>query len=176
MSIDSSHKEPATPSKMPDRPELWSQLENAINLRSSEDQVLWSIFGTFWAANAILLIALFTTGDLPSNPTVGVVIASVGTALSLIWHGIQSRALGHVKRHEELMKTLEEELQIPPCFAVSAEINRSSYDQYLRRGFRARTLMPLCSLGGAVLWILALIFFVVKVLKLNGLTKWWWQC
>ena len=52
------------------RPEKWTQLTNALNLRSSQDQVLWSIFGAFWGANAILLVALFTTGKLPEE-TVG---------------------------------------------------------------------------------------------------------
>ena len=165
MSTEPSYKDFPTLSKIPERPELWSQLGNAINLRSSQDQVLWSIFGAFWAANAILLVALFTTGDLPSNPAVGLIVAGVGVSLSLIWHGIQNRALGHVKRHEELMKTLEEALDIDPRFAVSPEINRSNYDLFLRRGPSARTLMALCSLGGAVLWTLVLIFFVVKVLN-----------
>lgn len=49
------------------RNELWSQLQNAIHLRSSQDQVLWTIFGIFGAANAILLVALFQNGLVPDD-------------------------------------------------------------------------------------------------------------
>ena len=66
------------------RPEIWTQLTNAINLRASKDQVLWSIFGAFWGANAILLVALFTTGKPPVE-SVGAVVSIVGFSLSLIW-------------------------------------------------------------------------------------------
>lgn len=41
--------------------ELWQQLGHAVSLDTSENQVVWTIFGLFWAADAILLVALFTT-------------------------------------------------------------------------------------------------------------------
>ena len=126
-----------------ERSEMWIQLTNAINLRSSQDQVLWSIFGTFWAANAILLVALFTTGDLPTNRIVGIIVATFGTVLSIVWHIIQTRALGHLMRHEELMRKLEAKLDFDPDYAVSAEVNRKSYDQYLSKRPKARTVMLL---------------------------------
>jgi len=141
------------------RGELWSQLGNAIHLRSAEDQVLWSIFGVFWAANAILLVALFQGGKFPTF-SVGMVISVVGTLLSIVWHKIQGRALGHVKRHEELMKRLERELGFEDKYAVSAEINREGYSKYLGKGKPARKLMPICSLVAAILWGLAFIVFL----------------
>ena len=146
------------------RSEMWLQLTNAINLRSSQDQVLWSIFGTFWAANAILLVALFTTGNLPSNPAVGIVISVVGLFLSLTWHAIQARALGHIIRHEELIRKIEVELGFDTELAVSPEINRQAYSQYFGRLPRARKIMAMCSIGGAFLWALAIAFFVFEVL------------
>lgn len=153
-----------------DRDELWLQLGNSINLRSSEDQVLWTIFGAFLASNAILLVALFTTGDLPKNSLVGLVVSFFGILLSMIWHGIQQRALGHVKRHENLMKTIEENLRFDPSFAVSPEINQSNYDQSLPKGISARRLMPLCSVGGILIWALAFVLFVAKSLDINLIT------
>ena len=63
---------------------LWHQLSNSINLRSSQDQVLWNIIGTFGATNAILLVALFSQGEPPKNNTVGIVISLVGLILSAV--------------------------------------------------------------------------------------------
>jgi hypothetical protein len=158
-------KHGASPTPPLCRQELWDQLSRAIELRSSQDQVLWSIFGTFGATNAILLVALFTTGEFPKDPWLGVVVTAVGFSLSILWHFIQSRALGHVKRHEALMKCIEAELRLPPDFAVSAEINRASFDSQVGRGIRARTVMRLLGLGSALLWAVALLTFLAKGIK-----------
>jgi len=144
------------------RNELWSQLSNAINMRSAQDQVLWSIFGTFWAANAILLVALFTTGTMPQDSSVGIVVSSVGTFLSLIWYAIQARALGHLMRHEELIKRIEKELQFDPNYAISADINPTS-DKILGKVpklLRARILMNISSIIGAAIWAVAFVLFI----------------
>ncbi len=144
--------------------EMWAQLTNAINLSSREDQVLWSIFGTFWGANAILLVALFTTGSLP-NPAVGIVVSAVGMFLSLTWHIIQKRALGHLERFEELMRKLEAKLGFDPNYAVSVKINKKDYEQFLgKHPGSARKLMQACSLVGIVLWALGFIFFLSRSL------------
>ena len=80
---------------------------------------------------AILLVALFTSGTLPSDPLVGIAIAIVGILLSLTWHAVQNRALGHLMRHEMLITKLETSLDFAPDFAVSADLNRGPYDTYL---------------------------------------------
>ncbi|HUY12786.1 MAG TPA: hypothetical protein VMX16_04030 [Terriglobia bacterium] len=155
--MESTEKGPTCPINM------WTQIQNAIALRSSQDQVLWSIFGTFWAANAILLVALFTTGDLPKNRWVGIVISAVGLAIALVWRAIQKRALGHIARLEELIRKIEEDLRVEPRLAVSAEINREDYQRYVGKSiFSARTVMPLCSAGSAFLWIVAMLFFTCR--------------
>jgi hypothetical protein len=143
-----------------ERQELWGQLANAINMRSAQDQVLWSIFGTFWAANAILLVALFTTGTMPTSPVVGIVVSIVGAVLSSAWYAMQARALGHLMRYEELIKRIENKLNFDPEYAISAEINRQAYDQYLGKGPRARKLMKACSIIGAASWVVACGFFL----------------
>ena len=141
--------------------ELWIQLQNAINLRSSQDQVLWSIFGVFWAANAILLVALFATGKFPSNPIVIPLIACLGIALCYVWYAIQKRALGHIVRHEELMRRVEKKLDFDPYVAASGKVNPDNTNKYLKRGPSARNVMPMCSKAGIWLWAIALILFVV---------------
>ncbi len=48
---------------------MWDQLANAINLRSSQDQVLCTITGIFSAANAVLLVALlFVVSHKTASP------------------------------------------------------------------------------------------------------------
>ena len=147
------------------RQDLWTQLGYAINMRSSIDQVLWTVFGTFWATNAILLVALFTTGDVPSNPKVGLVVAVLGLSLSVIWHLVQNRALGHLVLFETIISRVEKTLRIDPDFAVSHDINRADYCRFLERGPRARTLMALCSKIVFFLWTAAFLFFLFKELN-----------
>jgi hypothetical protein len=150
-----------------ERFDMWKQLTNAINSRSAQDQVLWSIFGIFWASNAILIVALFPGGDLPQNPLVGILISAIGVILSLTWHIIIGRALGHIKRFEALINRLEGQgkLAVPPDCAISGEINFKDYQEYLPRGPRARTVMPVCCGTAMVLWVLSFIFFLITFNK-----------
>jgi hypothetical protein len=143
------------------RAELLDQLSRATDLFCSEDQVLWSIFGAFWGANTVLLVALFATGTLPSNHLVGIVISSVGAFLSITWHVIQERAIGHLFRFEMLVDRLERKAGIPTEFATSRTINQGDYLVCLgRTKTSARTLMRACSVIAAALWIFASVYFV----------------
>ena len=142
---------------------LWRQLDNAIRMRSAQDQVLWSIFGVFWAANAILLVALFSDGIYPRY-VVGTVISGVGFMMSLVWHLIQRRALGHVMRHEALIETIEIQLKIPTEFANSGKVNYKDYQYFLGHGVPARKIMPSCSFLTMILWALGFLFFIIKLL------------
>lgn len=144
------------------REELWEQLSRAIELRSSQDQVLWSIFGFFGATNGVLLVALFSDGEFPKDPWVAAVVVGAGLLLSLTWHFIQVRALGHIKRHEALMESIERELRLPLDFAVSAEINRASTDHHVGVGIPARKVMARCGLVSALLWGVVVIIYLGK--------------
>lgn len=136
------------------RSELWSQLSNVVQLRSSQDQVLWTIFGAFWAANSILLVALFQTGKFP-DPWVGIVVAAVGAALSLFWIFIQRRALHHLVRHESIMQAIESELRNPPQLAISAGSANSQIAATRHWEPPARRLMPIFSVLAFFLWLIA---------------------
>ena len=146
-----------------DRTELWTQLANAINLRSSQDQALWSGFGAYWVVNALLLVALVPSGILPSDP-VGMLMSAFGSLLSLIWYAVQARALGHLLRHEALITKLEAAIGFDPAYAVSGELNQALYDTYLKQGLKARNVMKVSSLGGAAFWLMLLAVFSVRLL------------
>ena len=141
---------------------LWNQLNNAINLRNAQDQVLWSIIAVFLATNSILLVALFQSGSLPSKYYIGIVISAFGVALNLVWNNMQSRALRNIKRHEDLIETIEQELKISPDFATSPEIATERSKKYQSRWPEARTIMPIWSIVIGVFWLVALIFFIMK--------------
>lgn len=64
---------------------------NAVTLVAKQDHIVWTVFGAFWAANAVLLVALFQSGDLPKRP-VGLIVSRVGFALSPVWLLIRHRA------------------------------------------------------------------------------------
>ncbi|MGD0922788.1 MAG: hypothetical protein ABSA70_13630 [Terriglobia bacterium] len=143
-----------------ERAELFPLLNNAVSMCANEDQIIWSVFGTFWAANAILLVALFSAGKLPESPFIGSVVAAVGAVMSLIWHLVQRRALGHLARFEDVVHRLEEQLGISPQLALSATINVDARDRFLRPP-RARPLMQGCSFVSALSWFVFFLYFVV---------------
>lgn len=144
------------------RQELWTQLGNAISLRSSQDQVLWSIFGTFWAANALLVVAIFTNEYSEYEAFITAGIELIGIFIALIWHTMQNRALGHIYRHETLMSKIEKKLGFDREYAVSADINPEPFILFLS-GLRARKVMPACSLGVAIIWLISLLFTITTI-------------
>ncbi len=142
------------------RSELWTQLANAIALRSSQDQVLWSIFGVFWAANAILFVALFTTGKIPVTG-VGMIISFIGIFMSITWYLIQRRALGWIGKHEALIRLIDS-LLFQGLSREAAIINDVDYKKFLGRGPTARHVMQWCT--GIFIFIWVLLFFAFAYL------------
>src|SRR3989442_6290509 len=86
-----------------------NRLENAISLRSSQDQVLWTIYGLFSATNSLFLVALFQTGTFP-KAAVGVVVSIVGLPVSIAWLLIQRRALAHIANYDDIIRKIDPEL------------------------------------------------------------------
>ncbi len=135
------------------RTELWGQLSRVVDLRSSQDQVLWSIFGFFGATNAVLLSAMFASGDFPKNLWIQIVLVVAGCGVSIVWHFIQLRALGHIKRHEALMAAIELALQVQPDLAISGQINQSLVREHVGKGIPARVLIAGFGWGALALWL-----------------------
>lgn len=140
------------------RDELWLHLSNVISLRNSQDQVSWLIYGTFWASNTILIVALLSSGNIPTNPIVGIVITSIGFILCIIWLNIQHRAIGHLKRYEHLKFKLEKEL-LPVQLSSSSKINNEDYNRFVRKGHSARIIMRFSIILCVISWIIGLLFF-----------------
>jgi hypothetical protein len=86
-----------------------------MSAQANEDQVLWRIFGAFWRTNAILLVALFRSGQEGPARAVGLVSCLSGIFVAICWFMIQRRAMRHIRRLETVAERLERELAFEPC-------------------------------------------------------------
>jgi hypothetical protein len=147
-------------SNPPNQPDLASQLANAVALVAKEDQVVWTIFGVFWAANVLLLGALFVTGSLPHR-VVGVTLSGVGVAFCLVWTLIQWRALHFLAFYERVQRLLEEDLfKDKSHLALSRKFNETVFNQAGWSKVPVRGIMMGSSIGISVLWLLGVIVFL----------------
>jgi len=105
------------------------------------------------------LVALFTTGDLPSR-VVGIIVSTVGALLSMVWALIQLRAIAHLDYYEAIIDRIEEQyLHIPADIAISGRINAELFRSKVAGTRRVRPLVKLSPIVAAVLWILSLLWF-----------------
>jgi hypothetical protein len=146
---------PAAPE--PDPEALRAQLANAVALSIKQDQIAWTVFGVFWAASAVLLVALFTTGDVPKRP-VGVIVCTVGTALSLVWYVVQVRAIGYLNFYDSVVETIEIRLGLPAEIALSGRINNTHRSVHVK-GVSVRPVMVACTIVSAALWVCGFVWF-----------------
>ncbi|MDR3718733.1 MAG: hypothetical protein P4K98_08015 [Bryobacteraceae bacterium] len=116
---------------------------------------MWAIFGTFWAANALLLVALFSQGDFPKNPAVAVVISAAGLVVSVAWFLIQRRAIAHLARYEAIIAAIEAELRIPEAFRLTGNKRREGI-----RGVGVRKVMCALTVLALVSWGIGLAGFL----------------
>jgi hypothetical protein len=131
---------------------LQAQLSNVVNRCAYEDTVVWAIFGTFWAANALLLVALFSQGDFPKKPAAAIVISTVGMVVSVAWFLIQRRAIAHLARYEAIIAAIEAELRIPEAFRLTGDEHREGI-----RGVGVRKVMCTLTVLALVSWGVSLI-------------------
>lgn len=139
------------PTAAPALPPFEAQLANAIALAAKQDQIVWAIFGVFWAANAALLVALFSTGDFPKQH-VGLIVAFVGFLFSLVWVAVQFRAIAYFAYYEKVIDLLEQQLQIPKPLKLVGIRNKVG-------GVSVRPIMRGCALLSATLWFCCIVRF-----------------
>ena len=132
------------------------QLANAVAISAKQDQLVWTVFGVFWTADAVLLVALFTSGELPSRE-VAIVVAAVGCLLSLVWSIIQFRSIASFRYYELIIERLEsdEYLAIPAAIALTKSRNNVT-----ARGFQVRRIMIGCPVSSTTAWLIFLLYAV----------------
>ncbi len=139
---------------------LNDQLNRVVGVRSSEDSITWNIFGIFWAANAILLVALFSNGGIARLP-VGIIVCCVGSVMALSAYLLQDRGLRFIEYYEATIENLERELKIEPKFAISGRVNETGYKEHFRCSVRARTVMRRMDVAALAGWFAFLMYFIV---------------
>src|SRR4030043_1487012 len=154
-----------------ERDELLVFLQNHSNLRTGQDQIVWSIFGAFWGTNALLLISLFSVGDQWKFEIVGIIISIIGIFISLIWTSIQIRAINRVQMHEDSMKFVEKKALIIPDELCTYSIPPRQSEHIPKiakkilkwiglKKVKVRQIMVWCSLIVLLLWVLSLTCFI----------------
>lgn len=146
------------PNQELNRLELLNLLQNHSNLRTGQDQVLWSIFGSFWATNSLLLVSFFAAGSQWNKFVVGLVISVVGTMISWIWAFIQKRAIKRIIIYENAIKSIEKSLKLP--FDICSFYNENE-TKVTTKKLSARKVMIAFSNIMFILWLIALISFVI---------------
>lgn len=138
-------------SQVPPRDELWHQLSAAVALLTSQEQLLWNIFGVFSATVSILLVALFTSGSFPDR-RVGVLITLFGVQLSVVWYLMQRRAMGYLRLHERLVHRLQDLLWegADPALRLynHADLERLVHRPRTRHVMRASVISFIAFFGG----------------------------
>jgi hypothetical protein len=137
------------------REDAWKQLSNAYALRTSHDHVIWMIFSAFWAAIALLLVALFQTGRLPIPP-IGFVVSMVGFAVSVAWILIHRRTTIYIERYESVVKYIEDSvLQLPRNVSLQPPPQERFWRWRFPRGRQVANAFSYCS---AIGWLIARAF------------------
>ena len=64
---------------------LEHQLDLIVSSRVVEDQVTWTIFSIFWAAQVLLVGVLFQGPKFPPHPVAGLIVSILGVLMSTAW-------------------------------------------------------------------------------------------
>lgn len=127
-------------------------LQNFCNLRSAQDQVLWSIFGAFWGTNALLLVSVFAADQSWKLKLILILISFIGIVVSSIWLIIQSRTLARIKMYEDSIAEIEKNNKFPDYLRT--------FSKQPPKGVKARIAMKRSVQFAMSGWIITFIFSI----------------
>jgi hypothetical protein len=139
-----------------------SHLGNAVALAVKQDQIVWTIFGIFWAANAVLLVALFNSGALPKRG-VGLMVSLAGVVLSTVWFLVERRIIGYLHFYEAIVERIELELRVPSELALSASLNKGLHKVKVGQGVKIEKIILGCATFSGVLWLVSIVLFLIHL-------------
>lgn len=148
-----------------ERTELVNLLQNFSNLRTGQDQVLWSIVGAFWTANSVLFVSIFTA-DKSLTFFVGILISAIGISISWIWKQIQRSALKRIEYYESAIKKIEKELNYDYDLCAFLRQDSENYERILNKK-SARYVLQQFSKYAIIFWISALVLFFGGLIYIN---------
>lgn len=145
------------------RQEYLTLLQNFSNLRTGQDQVLWSIIGSFWTANSVLLVSIFSS-DKDLILYIGLIVSFIGVSISIIWSDMQNRALNRIEYYEEAIKKIEIKLQIGYDYCI---FNHPDSEVNLKFSNKkpARELMRKFSKNSIIFWFISIAIFLILLIN-----------
>jgi hypothetical protein len=139
---------------------LWNQLANATALSGKQDQVTWTVFGLFWAANAGLVAGLVSAEKV--TVARGVFACVAGFVTCWVWWVLQRRATGFLYFYDEVIRRLEQHLlKEQNQLALNGRVNTNF--ALAVKGLKARPLMQYAPLVVLALWLAASTYWVAPV-------------
>ncbi len=144
-----------------ERNELIILLQNFSNLRTGQDQVLWSIFGAFWGTNALLLISFFSSNENWTITQVGIVVSIIGLIISSIWIIIQTKTIDRIQMYENSIQYIEHKLCLKKELYAFSKVPQPS----IRFKIKARHVMRFNCLFIWISWLITLTYFIVTICR-----------
>jgi len=143
--------------------QLLVQLGHAVTMAAKQDQIVWTIFGVFWAANGAMLVSLLGGSEPPRRPA-ALIVSAAGVVLSCVWVIIQRRAIGWLCFYENVVRELEENhIKIPATIALSGGLNTVNFDEAVGHGVRVRPIMNGSGVVLALFWAAAFWWYCCRV-------------
>jgi hypothetical protein len=152
-----------------DQKPLYQNLECLLNLANNlkmhEDNLSWMIFSIFWAANALLLVALFQNGDIHLTKIKWIVVPLFGILLSTTWFILENRILAYQIFYEDLVARLEKKLNIHEDFLTNK--NNNIYYEKIVKGnmcIRAKPMLKTLPIFGVMGWVgIGLLIWIINI-------------
>jgi len=117
----------------------------------------------FWATNAVLLVALFSTGEFPDNPWIPIVISIAGLVQFFTWKTIQNRVRGHLERVEVLIFRIEEDIGLEERHALSLRLSETDYQEFIAKGYSTRRAVKISISFIGISWGLLFIVSAYRI-------------
>lgn len=134
---------------------LSQQLANAVSFASKQDQIVWTVFGLFWAASAALL-GTFLAHDPASTKGRQLAMFVTGLASAGVWALIQRRAIAYLNFYDGVIEELETRLGFDgDRVALSTALNPKLREHHVK-GMSVRPLMAWCPAVVVAIWLVAL--------------------
>lgn len=142
-----------------EKDDLLSLLSSHGSQRVGQDQVVWNMFGAFWATNALLLVSVFSADEVWDKKYVWLIVSVIGFVISMTWFCIQDRMLNRLLKYENSIKYIEKSLGFSKSLRTYSDSPPRSYCP-----FKARNVMRVIVLVIGVAWFVkALLVYVPSI-------------
>lgn len=136
----------------------YNLLTNANNLKMHQDLLVYTIFGIFWAANAILVVGFFQS-NYESKAFCLIIISIFGLCLSIIWSFIEYSIIKYHEFYEDLVDQIEKDLNIPTKFQTGQD--NVKFNEYIGIRYIKFTLKAI-PIVFSIVWFFVLLMGIIS--------------